>query len=87
MWGALAGGLHACLPVCAAAGAGPNELWCVQIVFRLLTAVDQKIKDSAAEREERRKFEINYEGEIPVGSATPITVSKAEEEPKQQPEP
>lgn len=59
----------------------------MQIVFRLLTLVDQKIKDSAVEREERRKFEIKYDGEIPIGSVAPINVSKPADDPKQQPEP
>lgn len=57
----------------------------LQVVFRLLSLVDQKIKDTAAEREERRKFEIKYEGEIPLGSSTPISVRKTDD-PKQQPE-
>lgn len=48
-------------------GEGPLGASAAQTVYRVLLTVDQKIKQSAAEREERKKFEIQYEGDIPVG--------------------
>jgi hypothetical protein len=37
------------------------------MVYRVLLSIDTKIKESAAEREERKKFEIKYDGDVPVG--------------------
>lgn len=36
------------------------------MVYRVLAAIDEKIKQSAEEREERKQFEIKYEGTKPL---------------------
>jgi hypothetical protein len=35
----------------------------VQVVYRILSSIDDKLKQSAAEREARKKFDIRYSSE------------------------
>jgi hypothetical protein len=38
----------------------------LQVVYRVLSSIDEKIKQSARERKERKQFEINYDGTNPL---------------------
>lgn len=58
------------------------------MVFRVLTSIDEKIKQSAEEREERKKFEIKYEGTKPLVDTMTVKepyTSPTESEKQQQP--
>ena len=47
-----------------------SQLGDVQMVSRVLTSIDMKIKQSAAEREDRKQFEIKYaDGSGPPGDS------------------
>jgi hypothetical protein len=65
----------------------------VQMVFRVLSAVDEKIQESAKEREERKKFEIKYDGDQPLVESMTVRepyegkASDAQQSKQQQPEP
>jgi len=50
-----------------------------QVAYQVLHAIDRKIKDSAAERAEKRKFTIKDEGLIPVGSPVQQPAAQREE--------
>jgi hypothetical protein len=60
----------------------------------VLASIDEKIKQSAREREERKKFEIKYEGTKPLVDTmvvkepctSTVDSSKQQQQQQQQPE-